>query len=166
MPRLAPHTLKKYGKYFNIFNTSRGGQSGTLYVFLNAVTYWPTLSKIRGGPVKKNTLYKSRFPLVVARTLVTFPSSTPVTGTRWGIMTRLRWAAGFWIQVEKLSAISTKQRVSCHSIVTRIKHRKNCCESCPNSTHVGPITPKLDNCNFSSFLLNQHSGPSATCNNI
>ena len=34
-----------------------GGQSGTLKVFLNSVTYRPTLSKFRGGPVKKNTLY-------------------------------------------------------------------------------------------------------------
>ena len=61
-------------------------------------------------------------------------------------MTWLKWA-GFRIprttQVERWSAILTKQLVSCHSNVTRIKHRKNCCESCPNSTHVGSITPTI-----------------------
>ena len=31
----------------------RGGQSGTLNVFLKSVTYRPTLRKCRGGPVKK-----------------------------------------------------------------------------------------------------------------
>ena len=30
-----------------------GGQSGTLMSFLKLVTYWPTLSKFRGGPAKK-----------------------------------------------------------------------------------------------------------------
>ena len=36
----------------------RGGQSGTRNVFLKSVTYRPTLSKSRGVPVKKITLYK------------------------------------------------------------------------------------------------------------
>ena len=34
-----------------------GGQSGTFNIFLKSVTYWPMLSKFRGGPVKKTTLY-------------------------------------------------------------------------------------------------------------
>ena len=34
-----------------------GGQSGTLTFFSKSVTYWSTLSKFRGGPVKKITLY-------------------------------------------------------------------------------------------------------------
>ena len=34
-----------------------GGQSGTLSFFFKSVTYRPTLSKFRVGPVKKNTLY-------------------------------------------------------------------------------------------------------------
>ena len=38
------------------FSIPMGGQSGTL-MFFKSVTYWPTLSKFRGGPVKKNTLY-------------------------------------------------------------------------------------------------------------
>ena len=37
------------------FSTPRGGQSGTLTFFFKSVTYQPTLSKIRGGPVKKKT---------------------------------------------------------------------------------------------------------------
>ena len=38
-------------------NHKGGGQSWTLTFFFKLVTYRPTLSKIRGGPVKKNTLY-------------------------------------------------------------------------------------------------------------
>ena len=39
-------------EYFNIFNTY-GGPVWDSNVFLKSVTYWPTLSKFRGGPVKK-----------------------------------------------------------------------------------------------------------------
>ena len=39
------------------FLIPRGGQSGTLTFFLKSVTCWPTLSKFRGGPVQKITLY-------------------------------------------------------------------------------------------------------------
>ena len=35
------------------FSIPMGGQSGTLMFFFKSVTYWPTLSKFRGGPVKK-----------------------------------------------------------------------------------------------------------------
>ena len=44
-------------EHFNFFQSQRGGQSWTLNVFFKLVTYRPTLSKFRGGPVKKNTLY-------------------------------------------------------------------------------------------------------------
>ena len=40
-------------KHLRLFSIIRGGQSGTLTFFLKSVTYWPTLSKFRGGPVKK-----------------------------------------------------------------------------------------------------------------
>ena len=65
MPQLAPPTLKsmatKRGEIPNTltFSIPMGGQSGTLNVFLKSVTYWPTLSKFRGGPVKKIPLHIS-----------------------------------------------------------------------------------------------------------
>ena len=39
-------------------------QSGTLNVFLKSVTYQPTLSKFRGGPVKKNHPVSSQMTAV------------------------------------------------------------------------------------------------------
>ena len=66
MPRLAPPCFGKVlsmaaekGEIPNTltFSIPMGGQSGTLNIFFKSVTYWPTLSKFRGGPVKKITLY-------------------------------------------------------------------------------------------------------------
>ena len=37
-----------------MFSDHRGGQSGTLTFFFKSVSYRPTLSKFREGPVKKN----------------------------------------------------------------------------------------------------------------
>ena len=42
------------------FSIPRGGPVLDSNVFLKSVTYRPTLSKFRGGPVKKTTLYKSK----------------------------------------------------------------------------------------------------------
>ena len=39
------------------FSIPRGGQSGTLTLFLKSVIYRPALNKFRGGPAKKTTLY-------------------------------------------------------------------------------------------------------------
>ena len=44
-----------------MFSDHRGGQSGTLDVFLKLVTYCPTFSKFKGFPVEKITLYRYRF---------------------------------------------------------------------------------------------------------
>ena len=41
---------------FNIFDT-QGGPVWDFNIFLKSVTYWPTISKFKGGPVKKITLY-------------------------------------------------------------------------------------------------------------
>ena len=74
MPRLAPPLLwksSKYGgwergdsEYFNIFNTY-GGPVWDSNFFLKSVTYWPTLSKFRGGPVKKTGRLGYRIQLTV-----------------------------------------------------------------------------------------------------
>ena len=62
MPQLAPPTLSMAAERGEIPNTltffiPRGGESGTLTFFFKLVTYWPTLSKFREGPIKKITLY-------------------------------------------------------------------------------------------------------------
>ena len=51
-------------EYFNIFNTY-GGPVWDSNVFLKSVTYWPTLSKFRGGPVKKTGRLGYRIQLTV-----------------------------------------------------------------------------------------------------
>ena len=45
----------------SIFHDHRGGPVWDSNVFSKSVTYWPTLSKFKEGPVKKNTLYQLRF---------------------------------------------------------------------------------------------------------
>ena len=45
-----------FARHLDVFR-SKGGPVWDSDVFLKSVTYWPTLSKFRGGPVKKNTLY-------------------------------------------------------------------------------------------------------------
>ena len=66
MPRLAPPYIEKVlsmaaerGEIPNTltFFIPRGGESGTLTFFFKLVTYWPTLSKFREGPIKKIPLY-------------------------------------------------------------------------------------------------------------
>ena len=54
-----PSKSSKYENHsaLRLFLIIRGGQSGTLTFFFKSVTYRPTLSKFRGGPVKKTTLY-------------------------------------------------------------------------------------------------------------
>ena len=45
-----------FARHLGVFR-SEGGPVWDSNVFLKSVTYRPTLSKFRGGPVKKNTLY-------------------------------------------------------------------------------------------------------------
>ena len=61
MPRLAPPKSFKYENHIEIlrhldFFRSWGGPVWDSNVFSKSVTYRPTLSKFKGGPVKKNTL--------------------------------------------------------------------------------------------------------------
>ena len=59
---LAPPKFSKcwnhihFARHLDVFR-SKGGPVWDSDVFLKSVTYRPTLSKFRGGPVKKNTLY-------------------------------------------------------------------------------------------------------------
>ena len=46
-----------FARHLGVFR-SEGGPVWDSNVFLKSVTYRPTLSKFRGGPVKKNTLYE------------------------------------------------------------------------------------------------------------
>ena len=63
------------------FSIPMGGQSGTLMFFLKSVTYWPTLSKFRGGPVKRNTLYVVVIYVVVrGRVVLVAASEKEMTG--------------------------------------------------------------------------------------
>ena len=45
-----------FARYFDVFD-HEGGPVWDSNVFSKSVTYRPTLSKFKGGPVKKNTLY-------------------------------------------------------------------------------------------------------------
>ena len=60
MPRLAPPKSFKYEnhievlRHLRLFRSYGGGQSGTLSFFSKSVTYRPTLSKFKGGPIKKH----------------------------------------------------------------------------------------------------------------
>ena len=63
MPRLAPPKSCKYENHIKVlrhldFFWSWGGPVWDSNVFSKSVTYRPTLSKFKGGPVKKNTLCK------------------------------------------------------------------------------------------------------------
>ena len=62
MPRLAPPKSFKYENHIKVlrhldFFRSWGGAVWDSNVFSKSFTYWPALSKFKGGPVKKNTLY-------------------------------------------------------------------------------------------------------------
>ena len=48
-----------FARHLGVFR-SEGGPVWVSNVFLKSVTYRPTLSKFRGGPVKKITLYNGR----------------------------------------------------------------------------------------------------------
>ena len=51
----------------------RSANKWYIHIFLKSVTYWPTLSKFRGGPVKKITLYMTH----LQTRQVTDPSISP-----------------------------------------------------------------------------------------
>ena len=102
-----------------------GGQYGTLMFFWKSVTYWPTLSKFRGGPVKKNTLYHQKL---------------------------LQWKKGNVCKFFSPAALKDGDRQRC-IISGRTWHHYSCrdmcalrrlnCAHCANFEHVSPGYQKL-----------------------
>ena len=88
-----------FARHLGVFR-SEGGPVWDSNVFLKSVTYRPTLSKFRGGPVKKNTLYEQTlFPLPWVHQFICNTAAASIelhSWRKWSILRQTRYHKQRW----------------------------------------------------------------------